>query len=132
LIMFSTFFDDLLATRNGSGSMAQARTAYTRYPPDGLGRHSKPCSSAGPRSTGRYVRRRTSGERNRCTPARRRIRATLVPAVDLGAWFSPRLRPPSCFAPVRPPQRPALASDRSGAGSRVMGGLVTASRVGRF
>ena len=32
--------------------------------------------------------------KSRSTPARRPIRAALVPPVDLGAWFSPRLRPP--------------------------------------
>jgi hypothetical protein len=88
-----------------------------RYSPDGLGRYPKRCSSAGPRSRGGHVRRRIPGARGRWTPTRRRIRAALVPLVDLGAWFSPRLRPPPWFAPVRPPPRAVLASGRSGAGS---------------
>src|SRR6187397_2101103 len=40
-----------------------------------------------------------------------------MPLVDLGAWFSLRLRP-SPSVPVRPPPRAVLASARSGAGSR--------------
>jgi hypothetical protein len=44
------------------------------------------------------------------------IRAALALLVDLGAWFSPRLRPPSWCAPVRPPPRAVLASGRSGVG----------------
>jgi hypothetical protein len=76
---------------------------FSRHSPNGPGWRPRCCSSAGPRSIGTPVRYRILAEESRRTPARGPIRAALWPLVDLGAWFSPRLRAP--HGPLRSGRR---------------------------
>jgi hypothetical protein len=88
-----------------------------RHSPDGLGWHPKSCSSADLWSIETRIWRWLPGARSHWTPAHRPIRAARASLADLGAWFSLGSGRPRS-APIGPPQRAVLASDRSGAGSR--------------
>jgi hypothetical protein len=83
-----------------------------RHCPDGLGWHRETYSCAACRLIGAHSWGRIPCAGDHQTQIRGPIRAVLMPLVDLGAWFSLRLRPsPGPFLSGRRHWRPSQALD---------------------